>query len=231
MARRILLALLLGLLAGGCASEGSGRRREGGLAARGPRLLVFELTVNPNGTIDTSGRGYYVILFNAQGEAIEVTDLDTFTDFIRFDGTNVNWFHRLGNAPNPGFTFVNAGTLNAVSSLSEDGRTWRVVLDAGDPGNFLSQFVAAATFTIQVVTTDSFQGAIIGRVLDTLGQGPDLDGNSLNTVTVRKGAGPVGPLPPFFPGDALNDFITHSGLGADFPYPNFDIATFQVTAR
>ena len=224
-----LLAASLG--AAGCASGPSDGSAKSGVPAGGARFLHFIVSVNPNGVVDRTGRGYYAILLNAQGEPIEVTDLDTFTDFIRFDGTNTDWYHRQANQPNPGFTFVQAGSLNAASSLSADGRQLRVILDVGESTNFLNQFVVTNRFTAHLVTTDNYQNSILGRVLDTLGPGPGLGSNSQQTLEVQKGAGAVQPLPASYPGDPLNDWITRDDLQPDYPYTNFDIASFEVVAQ
>lgn len=221
----LALLLLAVLGAAGCASGPSDSLSGPG---QGERFLHFIVSVNPNGVIDRTGRGCYAILLNAQGQPIEVTDLDTFTDFIRFDGINVDWYHRQANQPNPGFTFTQAGSLNAYSSISEDGRQWRVILDVGEPTNFINQFVVTDRFTAHLVTTDNYQGSILGRVLDTMGQGPSLNSNLQQTLLLEKGLGPVTPLPAYYPDDPLNDWITRSNLPTTMPYTNFDIARFEV---
>ncbi|MEW6278571.1 MAG: hypothetical protein AB1758_08125 [Candidatus Eremiobacterota bacterium] len=192
-----------------------------------PALLSFTLRVNPNGAVDTSGRGYYVVLFNAMGDPIEVTDVDTFTDFMRFDGRSLDWFHRQANLPNPGFSFVQVGSLNQSWRIS-DAQSLTIVLDNNDPNNLLNQFITAQRFSAHLATTDNFQGANIGRILDTLGQGPGIDANSLQTVQLDKVAGALNPLPQFFPDDPINDWIARDDLGADFPFPNFDVVKFEV---
>lgn len=237
--RSILFNLLL-LMALGCASAGSdGPSRSaddpsgsGTIGATGGnRLLEFRLTVNPNGQIDTTGRGYYLIFLNANGQPIEVTDLDTFTDFIRFDGRNFDFFHRQLNQPNAGFNFVQVGSLAGSAQISPDGRSIDVVLDVGESTSFLNQFIVANTFTAHAGTTDNFQGAFVGRLIDTLGQGPNIGSNSLQTITVRKGSGAIDPRPQSYPIDAQADHIIQNDLAADFPYQNFDIVRFEVTAR
>ncbi len=222
------LLLLVALGAAGCASGPSADSVN--QAGTGGRFLHFIVSVNPNGVIDRTGRGYYAILINAQGEPIEVTDLDTFTDFIRFDGTNADWYHRQANQPNPGFTFTQAGSLNASSSVSEDGKQWRVILDVGESTNFVNQFVVTNRFTAHLVTTDNYQNSILGRVLDTMGQGPDLNSNVQQTLQVQKGSGAVSPLPAYYPDDPLNDWLTRDDLPPDMPYTNFDIVKFEVVS-
>ncbi len=189
------------------------------------------MTINPNGQIDTTGRGYYIILLNANGQLIEVTDLDTFTDFIRFDGRNFDFFHRQLNQPNAGFNFVQVGSLSGSAQISPDGRSIDVVLDVGESTSFLNQFIVANTFTAHAATTDNFQGAFVGRLLDTMGQGPNIGTNSLQTITVRKESGAIEPLPQSYPTDPLADHIVQNDLSTDFPYENFDIVRFEVTAR
>jgi len=235
--------LFLGLLATqffGCAGAGDdGLNREasdplgngGTFTSTNLRLLQFDLAVNPNGQIDRTGRGTYAILLNAQGTQIEVTDLDTFTDFIRFDGNNFDWYHRLSEVPNPGFTFAQVGPLSGQSTVSPDGKSLQIVLDIGESTSFINQFIPADVFTAHVVTTDTQGGAFLGRILDTQGQGPNIDSNSLQTLTIRRGEGTTQPIPQSYPFDPLNDVVIHDDLGADFPYANFDIVRFEVTAR
>lgn len=236
----LCLCGLLAFSAGGCASAGSeGANRAaddplgngGGGGPNGLRLLEFNIGINPNGTVDTSGRGTYAILLNAQGTPIEVTDLDTFTDVIRFDGTNFDWYHRLSGVPNPGYTFAQVGPLSGQARVTPDNKTIQIVLDVNESTSFINQFIPAQVFTAHVVTTDSFGGAFLGRIIDTAGQGPNIDSNSLQTVTVRKGEGASQPLSQSYPFDPLNDVVIHSDLPAEFPYANFDIVRFEVTAR
>ena len=71
----------------------------------------------------------------------------------------------------------------------------------------------------------------MGRLIDTMGQGPNIDSNSLQTVRVRRGVGATNPFPQSYPADPLGDTVLHSDLGGDFPYANFDIARFEITAQ
>jgi hypothetical protein len=233
---RLLAALLATSIALGCASEGDGINRspDDGPAPgpdNGKRLLTFNMTVNPNGTIDRTGRGIYAVLLNAQGTPIEATDIDTFTDFIRFDGQNFDWYHRLAEVPNPGFVFVQVGPLSGQAQVSPDGKSMEIVLDIGESTSFINQFIPANSFTAHAVTTDSAGGQFLGRLIDTLGQGPNIDSNSLQTISVRRGEGTTQPIPQSYPFDPLGDTVIHEDLGGDFPYANFDIVRFEVNAR
>lgn len=237
----LLLGTLLGACASGPASNGTSTGGTNGPALTGDnststglaggKLLSLSLSVNPNGKIDTSGQGFYIFLFNSLSNQIEVTDLDTFTDFIRFDGRSFDWFHRNANLPRPGFQFIQAGSLNQAGRITSDGRTLEVLLDTADPTNLLNQFIVTNQFTMHAVTTDSFQNAIVGRALDTLGAGPSLSSNSLQTMRVSKTNGILTPIPQFYPIDPLSDFITQPVLPPDFPYANFDIQRFEITLR
>lgn len=238
--RARILVLVLGALLGACASGPTANTNNSpsltgdnstSTGVTGGRLLSLSMSVNPNGRIDTSGQGFYLFLFNALGNQIEVTDLDTFTDFIRFDGRSFDWFHRNAQLPRPGFQFILAGSLNQAGRVTSDGRTVEVLLDTADPTNLLNQFIVTSQFTVHAVTTDSFQNAIVGRALDTLGAGPSLSSNSLQTIRVSKFNGALTPLPQFYPIDPLSDFITQSVLPPDFPYANFDIQRFEITLR
>lgn len=234
--RLFLSFLLVSTVLAACASSGSdgGNLSDDDAPPGGnidKRLLNFTLTVNPNGTIDRSGRGLYVFLLNAQGTPIEATDIDTFTDFIRFDGQNFDWYHRLAEVPNPGFTFVQVGPLSGQAQVTPDGKSIQAILDVGQSTSFLNQYIPGQMFTAHVLTTDNSDGALLGRLIDTLGQGPNIDSNSLQTVTVRRGQGAVRPFPQSYPFDPIGDTVTHSSLGGDFPYANFDIVRFEVTAQ
>ena len=242
MLRRILvlLSFLSLLIVGGCASAGDdGANRSpndplgngGNFTSSSLRLLEFTIAVNPNGQVDRSGRGIYAVLLNAQGTPIEATDLDTFTDVIRFDGQNFDWYHRLSEVPNPGFTFAQVGPLSGQAQVSPDGKTIQAVVDIGESTSFINQFIPADVFTAHVITTDTTGGTFLGRLIDTLGQGPNIDSNSLQTITVRRGEGATQPLPQSYPFDPIGDTVIHSDLGDDFPYANFDIVRFEVTAR
>ena len=235
---RALPALLLtALLLTACASSGDDGSnlsdddiRSGG-GTTDLRFLTFTMAVNPNGSIDRSGRGLYVILLNAQGTPIEATDIDTFTDFIRFDGQNFDWYHRLAEVPNPGFTFVQVGPLSGQAQVTPDGKSIQVTLDIGQSTSFLNQYIPGQLFTAHALTTDNSNGAFLGRLIDTMGQGPNIDSNSLQTVRVRRGVGATNPFPQSYPADPLGDTVLHSDLGGDFPYANFDIARFEISAQ
>lgn len=195
------------------------------------RLLAVTLTLNPNGLVDTSGRGYYIILFNSFNQPIECTDLDTFSDFVRFDGINTMWFHRQARAPRPGFQFFQAANLNFASRIQPDMRSLEIVFDLGEPTNVLNQFLTTPAFTVHALTSDNYRQGLIGRPLDTLGQGPDLGKNTLQTVRVNKTQGIIPPFPQFYPSDPLDDVKNHTDLPADFPYANFDISRLEVNLR
>lgn len=189
-------------------------------------FLHFRLTVNSNGTIDRSGQGYYLILLNSMGEEIQVTDKNTFTDFIRYDGVNFDWYTRQANQPNPGFTFALAGSLNTEGTVSTDGRSLDVTFNLADSGTMLSQYIKATKFTAHALTTDNYESSWIGRYLDFMGD--DINSNGLQTVLVSQFSGAISPYPTFYPNDNLNDWKYRSDLGDSFPYVNFDIDTFQV---
>jgi len=195
------------------------------------RFIVFELEVNPKGGIDFDGRGYYAILFNSQAQAIEVTNPETFTDFIRYDGMNFLWFHRQDNVPPPGYSWVSAGNINRYCGVSSDNRKLTVVFNLDDPGIFFNQYLANPCFTMQAVTSDTYKSSIIGRTIDTMGPGPDIIENSLNTVYVSRELGVLSPYPAFYPMDPLKDWITVKDLPPDFPYPDFDLFRLRVDRR
>ncbi|MGM9991289.1 MAG: hypothetical protein ACI376_00330 [Candidatus Bruticola sp.] len=193
----------------------------------GSPCLRFTITVNPYGRIDTEGNGCYAILLNSLGSSIEVTDSDTFTDFIRFNGIDFDWYTRQANLPNAGFTFYQVGSLNPEASISSDGRSLNILLDPYDSNTYLSQYIVNSNFSAQVVTTDNTSDAYLGRVIDFMGD--NLNSNSLYTLSIDKFFGLIDPVPSLYPNDYLNDWISHNDLDAAFPYANFDIATFEIS--
>lgn len=215
----IPVLLLLTFWFPGCASGPSS-------STSGSGVLRFTLEVSQDGQIDTSGRGYYAIMLNANSEAIEVTNFETFTDFIRFDGTNFQWFHRQGNVPSPGYTWVNGGSLNSESLIGSDGHSIIVRLNLGDSSSLFNQYIQSRRFTAHVLTTDS-SNSLLGRSLDTLGQGPSISGNALYTVYFDRLTGIVNPVPPGYPGDPIGDYEEKPDL-TNFPYASYDIESFQI---
>ncbi len=223
-----LATLLLGgaLCLNGCASD-IGDSASETIDGENSSYLHFKMSINSNGSVDHSGVGCYIILLNSMAEAIEVTDTDTFTDFIKYDGVNFDWYTRQANQPNPGFTFAMAGSLNTEGSISNNGQTIDITFNLADGSSLLHQYMTASTFTAHAITTDAFEDADIGRVLDVLGNG--LTGNSLQTVLVNKKQGAISPYPSYYPNDNLEDWLEQPDLSATFPYVNFDIDTFQIT--
>jgi hypothetical protein len=224
----LLIALLFTVLSAGCAAGPFPTPTSPGGTA--PRYLTFHVQINSTATFSHSGNGYVIILFNANGEPIEVTSIGTFTDFIRYDGTNFTWFHRQGAVPSPGYTFVPAGTVNQFATIAADDKSFDIRFNVNDTSTLLSQYIVAPTFTTHVLTTDSFNAAYIGRVLDTLGQGPSITNNPTFTMTVNKQTGIVPPIPAGYPNDPLNDWIIQPGLAGDYPYASFDLENFQITS-
>lgn len=189
------------------------------------------LTINPNGVIDTNGRGYYIILLNSFNQPIECTDLDTFSDFIRFDGQNWTWFHRQALLPRPGFQFFQAANLNLAGRIQPDLRSLEILFDLSDGTNVLNQYILGNQFTLNALTCDTFRQGLIGRPLDALGQGPDIGKTTLQTLRIGKTQGILPPFPQFYPSDPLNDWKVHADLPSDFPYANFDISRLEVSLR
>jgi hypothetical protein len=166
------------------------------------------------------------VLFNSRFEPVEVTNFETFTDFVRFDGMNFTWYHRQGNVPSPGYTWVEGGNVNAGSGISSDGKSIVMRMNIKDSNFVFNQYIEAQRFSVHAVTTDS-SNSLLGRLIDTLGQGPSISGNSLHTIYFDRGTGIVSPTPPGYPGDPLRDYDVKGDLG-DFPYDSYDIESFTV---
>lgn len=214
-----ILPLLVVFLYPGCASGPNEKSDKSTLSIR--------LSVSEKGGIDVDGNGYYAILFNGFSEEIEVTNYETFTDFIRFDGFNFTWYHRQGNVPSPGYTWVDAGNMNAESSISSGGNSIIVRIDLNDYTNLFNQYIESRRFTIHAVTTDQ-SSSLLGKTIDTLGPGPAIDGNSLYSIYFDKLTGVLDPQPPQYPSDPLGDYIQRQTAKESIPYDNFDIETFTV---
>lgn len=198
-----------------------------GAASASPRLIQFALTVNDEGEFD-SVNGYYAIAVNAFNQPIDVSNNETFSDFMVYDGVNTLWYHRQTIPSQSLFNFVPVALINQDVSFSDDRHTMLITFSLSDATSPLSQFVGT-TFTADAFTTD--RNGILGRVLDTMGPGPSLDNDTQYTYFCDKQLGVVNPVPNNFPNDRLNDWITQPDLGAAFPYVNFDIKRFEVTVR
>jgi len=196
-----------------------------------PHLIYFTFSVNPAGKIDLEGRGYYALLFNQDANPIEVSNPDSFTDFIRFDGMQFIWFHRQDNVPPPGYTWVSAGNINRFGHISSDNRTITLIFDLNDPTLLFNQYLPNPCFSVHLLTCSNEKGAYLGKVIDTLGLGPSILNNSLNTVYVNSQQGSLTPYPPFYPMDPLNDWAKQENLPPDFPYKNFDLYRFEIKVK
>jgi len=215
----IIFALTISFYLSGCAS---------GPAEKGNKTtLTFTVKVNERGEIDDGDHGYYAILLNGFSEDIEVTNYETFTDFIRYDGYNFTWYHRQGNVPSPGYTWVDAGNMNSEGLISGDGKSIVVRMDLNDSTNLFNQYIESKRFSVHLVTTDK-DSSLLGSAIDTLGQGPSIDGNALYTIFFDRTTGILTPEPPSYPSDPLDDYSEKLELGDNFPYENFDIKSFTV---
>ena len=135
VAAGLILAVNTGLT--GCAS-GPGTNQNG--------ILRFTVKISDAGQIDTLSNGFYAILLNSFSEPIDVTNYETFTDFIRFDGVNFRWFHRQGNVPSPGYTWVDGGSMNTDAAITDDGKSIIISVDLGDRRIFSTNTFKAIHF-------------------------------------------------------------------------------------
>lgn len=193
------------------------------------QYLTFKITVNPNGAIDREGGGLYFFLFNSNDkELINATDNRTFTDFICFNGVNTTWYHRRTDPINPTFfIWEPTGIINTNCYISPDNKQVIISFNVDDPTVFLNQYITTDNFNMHVVTTDQSSR----HKFDTLGQGPKMINNSINTVHVNKRSGAIAPMPPFYPSDPVDDaakFSSADDVKKNFPYENFDIIKFEV---
>jgi hypothetical protein len=231
------LALLLIPVLGGCASgPNSSSSSAGGVPASSAsgstastnHLLQFAITLNDNGVFDAT-QGLYAVAFNSFDELIDVSSSDKFTDFVVYDGNNLVWYSRQTSSTNQSFIYVAVATVTQALSFTPDRRTMLITFDTSDASSALNQFIKSQQFTCVPVTTD--RTGYLGRIIDTLGPGPDLSHDTLYTITVDKALGAISPLPASYPDDDLNDWIVLPDVAGTFPYVNYDIKSFTVTAK
>lgn len=189
-----------------------------------PKYLNFNITVN--GKIDRDGNGLYFILFNSDPrEFINIADNRTFTDFICFNGVNTTWYHRRTDPINPSFfIWEQAGIINTNFYIPPDGTELILRFNINDQSIFLNQYFPQDNFNAHIVTTDNTSKLKI----DTLGQGPSILNNSVNTIRVNKQSGSLPPYPSSYPVDPAEDFEKFEKLDGKFPYENFDIIKFEI---
>ncbi|MGV8119959.1 MAG: hypothetical protein AB2L14_09395 [Candidatus Xenobiia bacterium LiM19] len=225
------LALAVIFVTVSCASgPESGSSSTGTSGGAGKEYISFMLQLNDAGKI--AAGGYYVILLNSSIESIEVTNAGTYTDVIRLSydpgiGYVHYWYHRIASVPGPGYEFVATARVDEYGQVSSDGRSVTYTFKTNDSSVIFNQYMSSR-FTCHAMTTDTYQNSILGRVIDTLGPGPDITHNDLYTIFVTKVIGPEKPLPADYPQDNLLDWVTQSDLSSDFNYQNFDIESFQV---
>ncbi|MFP4498983.1 MAG: hypothetical protein ACLFQV_12300, partial [Vulcanimicrobiota bacterium] len=134
--------------------------------------------------------------------------------------------HRQENVPSPGYTWVNAGNLNSDSFIASEGSSIVIRFDLSDTTHPFNQYIQSSRFTAHVVTTDN-SNSLLGRGIDTLGQGPSFDNNSLYTLLFDRSTGAVAPVPAGYPSDPLEDWNAKEDL-PNFPYQSYDIETFEL---
>lgn len=190
------------------------------------RYLTFKLTVNPSGEINRKSQGFYFILFNSDSrQLINATDNRTCTDFICFNGINFTWYHRRTDPIDPiYFIWEPAGLVNSYAYFSPDNKQIIIRFDTADPSIFINQYLTGTDFAVHVVTTDSTSRLKI----DALGPGPDLSNNSIFTIKASKEQGVIFPVHSFYPFDLLDDTQDFKKLSDNFPYNDFDIASFEI---
>jgi hypothetical protein len=234
MKRFFFLLFLAGcaLFISGCAQGPDSGSSFSGSAGGGATKdnLVFLQRINDSGRINTGGS--YVILLNAQVQAIEVTNPGTYTDAIKFYydpnlGPSYAWLHRIPSVPGPGYDFVSTARLDEYAQVSSDFRSISYTFKLNDASVIFNQYISNR-FTAQAITTDTYQNAILGRVIDAMGPGPDITHNEQYTVFVDKSLGVISPQPPSYPQDPLFDWVTHGDLPSDYPYANFDLESLQI---
>ena len=147
-----------------------------------------------------------------------------FTDFICYNGISALWYHRRQDTINPNlFVWEIAGNVNTSVYVTSDRKKLIFQFNALDPSIFLNQYLPTV-FNTHVVTTDT---ASILKI-DTIGKGPDITNNSVNTLRVNKFTGVTGPVNKFYPNDPADDYIIFDTLSKNYPYKNLDIVMFQV---
>jgi hypothetical protein len=231
----LLLAAVLALALVSCAQNPDSSSSFSGSpdGSNGKNYITFLLRLNDGGRI--SPGGYYVILLNSNVQAIEVTNPGTYTDAIRLsiDGNmaaSFYWLHRIPSVPGPGYDFVTTARLDEYAQISSDYRSVAYTFKLNDSSVIFNQYISNR-FTTSAMTTDSYQNALLGRALDTMGPGPDISQNDEYTTFFDKTTGLMDPKPPNYPQDSLYDWTTKGDLSSDFPYINFDIESLQINLQ
>jgi hypothetical protein len=226
----ISILLLLNSCAQGPETSPSTAPGGGGETPQARQFISFTLRLNDAGRL--SSGGYYIILFNAEVGAIDVTNAGTFTDGIRLSidpalGPSHYWFHKIPAVPGPGYDMVLVTRVDEFATISPDQRSVTYTFNTTDSSIIFNQYLTNR-FTAHALTTDNYAASVIGRVIDTMGPGPDISQNPEYTIVVSKDLGPEKPYPPNYPMDPLLDWCIRDDLGVGFPYVNFDIESFQI---
>lgn len=183
-----------------------------------PTLFQFALTVK--GTIDPSFGGEYAIMMNSQDTAIDVTNNETFDNFMAWDGTHFVWYTRQTNADEE-FDFLPVATIDQNFSTSDDGHTMYATFSlVSDPTNPFATMLENQ-FTANAATAN--KGTYLGPIIDTLG--PSIDENIEFTVFCAKQVGLVTPAPSGYPNNGGDD-LTNVPSGA--PPDDYQITSFSV---
>ena len=211
------ILILVSLFLSSCASEGTTASQKEG------KYMFLSLSVKG----ELKGNVYYCILLNSEGNKIQVDDIATFTDVIRYhhasdmSPSGFVWYHKANPTDNV-LTYITE--LDTYASISDDGSTITYTFPLDDKtlpfNNYLPEL-----FTAQCLVANT-NGGEIGQYIDTLG--PNLSSSTVYTVSVEKTKGPVSAtLPAGYPNDGIGDFES-STIPAGMPQENADITSFRI---
>jgi len=194
--------------------------------------LSFYVYINDSAILDSGQNGAYIIFLNSFNNDINIQSPDTYTDYIKYDGTNFSWYHREETQPGQ-WEFNFKGTINDSAYIYDNKRGFRIRFDVNDTSNMLNQWITNNAFTMHIATIDSNDPA---RPIDTIGTGPAaIINNTINTIYVSKTLGDAVKPPSQLPGEYPNDPVGLADLAtegrnypSDYPILNFDIKTFQI---
>ncbi len=200
-----------------CASEGTTVTDSKG------KYISFTLSVKGQ----LKGDAYYCILLNSESTKIQVDDVSTFTDVIRFyhpsemQPSTFIWYHK-ANPTDQILTYITE--LDIYASVSEDGSTITYTFPVDNNSVVFNNYIPNL-FTAQALITNT-NGGELGRFIDCMG--PDLSSSTLYTIAVDKTKGPIGSLlPAGYPNDRIGD-CESSNISSNTPYDNVDITSFRI---
>lgn len=211
------ILIIISLFLSSCASEGTTATQKEG------KYMFFSLSVKG----ELKGNVYYCILLNSEGNKIQVDDIATFTDVIRYHHPSDSspagfvWYHKTNPSDNV-LTYITE--LDIYASISEDKKTITYTFPLDDRSLPFNNYLPEL-FSAQCLVANT-NGGEIGQYIDAMG--PNLSASTVYTVVAEKTKGPVTAyLPAGYPNDGVGDYEP-STIPAGMPPENADITSFRI---